>query len=238
MPDYFDIYQHHVAEYDLLVQREDYQHRLFQALNRIIPFQGLDVVEFGAGTGRLTCLLAPVVRSIRAYDSSQPMLDVAAAKLHNSAAQNWHLAVGDHRRIPTASGSADVALSGWSMCYLALEKAADWQLELDRGLQEMQRVLRPQGARIIIETLGTGRETPEPPPDLREYFEFLERRGFQRDWIRTDYLFQDMDEAQSLTRFFFGEEMIGKIRENEQGIILPECTGLWWQIHHSKETTQ
>jgi len=34
----------------------------------------LDVVEFGAGTGRITRLLAPEVQSIRAFDASEHML--------------------------------------------------------------------------------------------------------------------------------------------------------------------
>jgi hypothetical protein len=28
---------------------------------------------------------------------------------------------------------------------------------------------------------------------------------------------------------FFGEEMVAKIMDNEHGVILPECTGIWWK---------
>jgi hypothetical protein len=62
-----------------------------------------------------------------------------------------------------------------------------------------------------------------------EYYGWLEARGFQRSWVRTDYLFQNMEEAQSLTRFFFGEEMVQKITSASPGILLPECTGIWWR---------
>lgn len=227
MPDYFDIYQNHAVEYDLLVEREDHQHHLFQALDQLMPLKGLDVVEFGAGTGRLTCLLAPLVRSIRAFDSSQAMLDVAVEKLNKTGWENWQVEIGDHRQVAAESASADMALSGWSLCYLALEKDTNWQAELNRGLAEMERVLRKDGTLVVLETLGTGHETPEPPSDLQDYFAFLEARGFQRSWIRTDYRFHDLQEARTLTRFFFGEAMLQKIETRPEGILLPECTGLW-----------
>ena len=227
MPDYFDIYANHAEEYDQLVEREDYQGHLLPALEAITHFQDKDVVEFGAGTGRLTCLLAPLVRSIRAFDSSPAMLAVAARKLTDIGVQNWQVIPGDNRQVPAESGSADVVLSGWSMVYLALEK--ERMTELDRGLAEMERVARKNAILIIIETLGTGQETPTPPPDLLDYFAHLETRGFRCNWIRTDYRFHDLDEAHRLARFFFGEAMLEKLISSDQGVLLPESTGLWWK---------
>jgi ubiquinone/menaquinone biosynthesis C-methylase UbiE len=227
VPDYFDIYAHHAGEYDQLVQREDYEGRLLPALEAIAPFEGRDVVELGAGTGRLTRLLAPHVRSIRAFDSSPAMLEVAARTLTGMGTRNWHVLPADHRHVPAESSSADVVLSGWSLCYLALGK--DNMDELDRGLAEMERIARHKGALIIIETLGTGADTPTPPLNMLDYFARLEAHGFQRSWIRTDYRFRDMEEARRSTLFFFGEEMAGRIIDNGQGCILPECTGIWWK---------
>jgi hypothetical protein len=79
-----------------------------------------------------------------------------------------------------------------------------------------------------LETLGTGYEQPEPPEDLVPYYEYLEVCGFQHTWIRTDYLFENMAEAESLARFFFGEALVEKIQRKENRFILPECTGIWW----------
>lgn len=102
---------------------------------------------------------------------------------------------------------------------------------MDRGSGEcpagMKRVLRSGGTMIIIETLGTGKEHPVEPEGLNPYFIFLESRGFQRSWIRTDYRFDNREEALELVEFFFGEEMVRKIG-NENKPVLPECTGLWW----------
>ena len=227
MPDYKEIYSQHAGQYDLLVSCEDYQGNIPQALERIRPLDGLDVVELGAGTGRLTCTLAPVVASIQAFDASQHMLDVAAARLEKSGRQNWRMQVADHRDLPAADQCADLAISGWSVCYIVVEHEETWRDELDKVLAEMKRVLRPGGAIILLESLGTGYNKPRPPKSLGEYYKFLEKEGFASNWIRTDYRFESLQEAQALTRFFFGEDKVDKII-NDKVAVLPEYTSVWW----------
>ena len=82
---------------------------------------------------------------------------------------------------------------------------------------------------IMLETLGTGRETPQPPNSvLAEYYRWLEHdQGFSAQWIRTDYRFESLDEAVQLTRFFFGDELATTVAA-KKWTILPECTGIWW----------
>ncbi|MGA9117644.1 MAG: class I SAM-dependent methyltransferase [Bacteroidota bacterium] len=228
MVEHREIYSRHAERYDVLVSREDYQQHILGALSRILPLDGLTVVELGAGTGRLTCLLVPAVGRIHAFDRSQHMLDAAAAKLRKLGRFNWSVAVGDHRQVPMEAGAADAVIAGWSVCYIIEEHGSAWETELSKTLDEMRRILRPGGVIVLLETLGTGVEVPEPPAGLVRYYEWLEKKGFQRRWIRTDYRFQDRTEGETLARFFFGEEMAAKLVQDERGVILPECTGIWW----------
>jgi len=227
MPDLQEIYDKHGDQYELLISREDYQGNIFRALHRIRPLEGMDVVDLGAGTGRLTCMLAPMVKSIQAFDISQHMLDVAIAKLEHSGLQNWRVGVADHRELPLENQVADVVIAGWSIVYAAIWCDGTWQEELGKALAEMKRVLRPGGTIIILETLGTGYETPQPPEELKAYFAYLEEHGFSSTWIRTDYRFESLAEAEGLARFFFGDELAAKVVKNNW-VILPECTGIWW----------
>jgi ubiquinone/menaquinone biosynthesis C-methylase UbiE len=229
MTDHQEIYREQAAQYELLVSREDYQGNIFRALNQILPFAGLTVADFGAGTGRLACLLAPIVKRVYAFDRSPHMLSVAAEKLQRSGLENWAAAVSDHRHLAMKTGSVDAAVSGWSVWYVVLENPGNWEEELARALGELHRVVRPGGMLVLLESLGTGHENPDPPSELLPYFEYLEAHGFRRDWIRTDYRFSDRAEAESSAKFFFGEEMLSRIKEDEEDVILPECTGIWWK---------
>src|SRR5262249_52777528 len=100
MPDARAVYRDQAEVYDTLVRCEDKDGRLLPAVRAIRSLDGADVVELGAGTGRVTTLLAPHVRSIRAFDAEQAMLDVARRHLVRSGGRNWELAVADNTSLP------------------------------------------------------------------------------------------------------------------------------------------
>jgi ubiquinone/menaquinone biosynthesis C-methylase UbiE len=227
MTDFADVYANQAEKYARMVAREDYQKNIAAALARIRDMRGLDVIDSGAGTGRLACMLAPVAHSVGAFDTSPAMLEEAAKRLSAGGRNNWQVATADHRRLPVPDASADVVLSGWSVVYTALWNPDTWQAELGTALAEFKRVLRPGGVLILLETLGTGFETPHPPEELNPYFNYLDEAGFSFTWIRTDYRFASIDEGRELTTFFFGDEILAKFSVADSA-ILPECTGIWW----------
>lgn len=222
------IYQSEGDQYEALVSHEDYQGNIPRAIDEIIKVDGLDVLDLGAGTGRLTLMLAPRVQSIRAFDLSTEMLRVCRERLLASGLSNWEVDVADHRQLPVPDHSADLVVSGWSVAYLVVWHPETWREELGKWMNEMKRVLKPGGRIILLETLGTGHETPIQLEHLKDYYPWLDESGFQNKWIRTDYQFESMNEAADLAGFFFGEEMANGIRER-QSAILPECTGVWWK---------
>jgi len=228
MPTEKEVYQSHADQYERLIRREDYQGNILSAIESYCPLDGIDVVELGAGTGRLTRLLAPHVKSIKAYDSSAHMLETAEKSLREMGLTNWETGVADHRHVPVQDSSADLVISGWSFCYLAVWGGEEWKSALEAGSREIERILRPGGMALIIESLGTGTEKPDPPEHLKAYFGWLVEAGFERGWMRTDYRFESLEEAVELSTFFFGEEMGQRVQENHWQ-ILPECTGVWWR---------
>src|SRR4029453_19407308 len=144
MADHFqEIYAKHADKYEALVKREDYQGNILKALRDIRPLTGIDVVEFGAGTGRLTLMLAPLVKSLSVFDGSQHMLDVTIDKLNQLDVANWHAEVADNRNIPVADSSADLSIQGWSFGHFCGWYPDTWRAEIGKAGDEMKRVLRP-----------------------------------------------------------------------------------------------
>lgn len=223
------IYREHAAEYDALVSAEDCDDNLLGAIASAAPLAGANVLDVGAGTGRVTRLVAAHAARVTGVDRSAAMLDVARARLlAMSPPAAWELHVADARALPVASRSVDVAVAGWVFGHFRYWMPEGWRDEVGRALAEMERALVPGGALIVIETLGTGREDPSPPsPELAEYYAWLEgEHGLTRQAIRTDYQFPDVETAAKITGFFFGDAFGERVRR-EGWRRVPECTGVW-----------
>jgi ubiquinone/menaquinone biosynthesis C-methylase UbiE len=227
MPTQEEIYKTEGDKYEALIAREDHQGSILKALREIAPLENRLVLDLGAGTGRLACLLAPHVSRIRAFDVSEEMLRVCKQKFTASGLSNWQVDLADHRKLPVPDQSADLAVSGWSVSYLAVWNPNTWREEMESWLGEMKRVLRPGSFIVLFESLGTGNESPIKLEHLKDFYPWLDEAGFQNKWIRTDYKFESLAEAEELSRFFFGDELGNKVVKNNW-MILPECTGVWW----------
>ncbi len=225
MPNHDDIYREEAAQYHEMIAR---QPNLLPVIEEIVPIEGLDIVDMGAGTGRLSVVLAPAAKSLVALDAAEAMLSVTAKRLQEGGLDNWSVQVADHRELPLPDNSADLIVSGWSVCYLASSNVPDWERNLELVIGEIKRILRPGGTVILFETMGTGSETPSPPEFLLPYYRKLtEVYGFSHRWIRTDYEFADAEQAERLARFFFGDELGDRVAADKL-TRLPECAGVWW----------
>ncbi|NWF63853.1 MAG: class I SAM-dependent methyltransferase [Chloroflexi bacterium] len=222
-----EIYKTEGDKYEALIAREDYQENILKTLREIASIENRLVLDLGAGTGRFACMLAPHVTRVHAFDISEEMLRVCRDKFIASRKINWQVDIADHRKLPVADHSADLVVSGWSVSYLAVWNPETWRAELETWLGEMKRVLRPGSFIILFESLGTGNESPIWLEHLKEFYSWLDEIGFQNKWIRTDYQFASLQEAEELSRSFFGDELGNKVRDNKW-VILPECTGVWW----------
>lgn len=225
--DFRDIYARHADTYDRLVSAEDASGHLLPAIEAIVPLRDKQVLEVGVGTGRITRLMLRAGARVRGFERAEAMLAIASSSLGNHP--NCTLAIADAERLPVADAWADVAIAGWVFGHFRYWMPANWRSSIGRALDEMQRALVPGGTIIIIETLGTGSETPNAPSEeLAEYYAWLEGdHGFARTSIRTDYRFESAEQAYELMSAFFGPERAERVRTF--GADVPECSGLWWR---------
>jgi ubiquinone/menaquinone biosynthesis C-methylase UbiE len=229
---YRGIYRDHADEYDALVGAEDCDGNLRPALEAIAALPGATVLEAGAGTGRVTRLLLAAGARVVATEPEPAMLALARRRCAPGAV----FAVADALALPVRAGWADLAVAGWALGHLRSWHADRWRDSIGRALAGMGRALRPGGTLLVIETLGTGQERPQPPgPELAEYYAWLEgEQGMSRSVVRTDYRFADVETAARVTGFFFGDGFAERVRR-EGWSRVPECTGLWWRRGSTRE---
>lgn len=226
-----EIYKNHTLDYDLLRSRMDYKKNILSQLTSVADFNQKKVVEFAAGTGTITQLIAPLAKSVKAFDLSAEMLKLNKARAVESGLENCEFAVADNREIPLPDGIADIALEGWSLGYIVAASGENWKTEIDKVLSEMERLLTPGGTIIILATLGTGAHHPKPPNEqLKNLYDFLEyEKEFSvTPWFKTDYMFESVAEAERLVRFFWSDSFGDYVKE-KQLQILPECTAIWYK---------
>jgi len=224
------IYSAQAREYHQMIAAEDADGQLLPAIERVTALPSKRILDLGTGTGRLPLLIGDQAAQLVGLDLHRDMLrqNVAQRQRH---AGGWEIVQGDMRHLPFRSAWADIVTAGWAIGHMRSWFAADWRSQIGRVLEEMQRVVVPGGALLIMETLTTGSLTPAPPnAGLAEYYDWLEQEwGFSRQTIQTDYHFASVDEAVAQTEFFFGPELAARIRELGWA-RLPEWTGLWSKL--------
>jgi ubiquinone/menaquinone biosynthesis C-methylase UbiE len=226
---YKHIYRHDAERYDRLVAREDQRGRIFEILMEIQPYAGLTCADIGAGTGRMTRQLALLAEHVYAFDVEASMLRVAATSLAESGLTNWQLIQAENRALPLPDNSVDLSIEGWSFAHTTGWHPDEWQERIRLMIQEMQRITKPGGYIILLETMGASTRQPRPPADsLATLYQWWEDEfGFDYRWIRTDYQFASMQEADELLRFFFGDDLADTVQDSGREIV-PACTGVWW----------
>lgn len=227
-----EIYTQHADMYEKMILHADYKRHLIPSIEHIQPLSDAIVIEFGAGTGHLTRQIAPLAKTVYAFDLNENMMAEGVRVLSNGSIQNWTAALGDNRAMPIQSNTADLAIEGWAFLHIAVWHPDNWREASGRAIDEMLRVTRTGGHVIILETLGTGKAKPTIPHELgKQFYGFLEHDyGFASTWIRSDFRFDSMEQAQEMMAFFFGDaaQNMPYMKEDD-GVIVPECTGIWWR---------
>jgi 2-polyprenyl-3-methyl-5-hydroxy-6-metoxy-1,4-benzoquinol methylase len=86
---------------------------------QIVLTPGMNVLDFGCGTGLLTMRLQPLVHSVTGIDSSQGMLDVLNAKIDRLKLANVSGLLFDPDKGDTLAGSYDLIASSMTLHHVS-----------------------------------------------------------------------------------------------------------------------
>ena len=165
---------------------------VFDAVAEVRPRR---VLEVGCGQGELS------ERFLRELDADVVALDVSPRMVALARERGVDARLGDVQELPFGDQEFDCAVAAWMLYHVP---------DLDRGLSELARVLRP-GGRLVAATNGrdhlkqlwerVGRDRPAEEPVfrgdngelvLRRHFAVVERRD-----VRGTVLFPDRSAARA-----------------------------------------
>ena len=222
-----EIYKKYSTQYDQLVNSEDYQNNLKKFLLNNIDWNNKIVYEPGIGTGRLTNIYIDRISLVYGFDIENHMLEQCKKNLYKYM-HKIRLNAADNIDLPPAEDKADILIEGWSFGHTIVDHGANVPGTTEKLIDNLNKLIKDNGVIVIIETLGTNIDQAKAlNQSLEDFYSLLEKKyGFNKTIIRTDYMFNEYNEAADVLGFFFGKEMKEEILQKKINII-PEYTGIW-----------
>jgi SAM-dependent methyltransferase len=104
-------------------------------------------MDLGFGGGHVSFLLAPLVRKVVAYDLSKEMVAMVRAEADRRGFANLDARQGSAERLPCPDAAFDIVATRYS--------AHHW-LDVEAGLREARRVLKPGGLAVFMDVTTPG----------------------------------------------------------------------------------
>ncbi|WP_368505584.1 class I SAM-dependent methyltransferase [Alkalihalophilus sp. As8PL] len=165
----------------------DRQGKVIEALDHLLP-NGM-VLDIGAGNGFTAEKLQSNQRTIVAIEPDPLMIDSTKAIIWSK---------GTAQDVPFHTNTFDAAYSTWAFFF---EGVAD----LEKGLDEMKRIVKEDGLLVIIDNYGEDEFCSLSKNPIASNVYYWVNKGFEYQIIHTSFSFDSVEEARKLLSFYFGE---------------------------------
>nr|WP_246382335.1 class I SAM-dependent methyltransferase [Prauserella isguenensis] len=184
---------YHPGTYELENRVQDVDGVIWAELAASVPWAGGDVVDLGCGDGFHLPRLASEARHVLGVEPHAPLVRRARQRMEGSA--HVRVARGRAQRIPVEDASVDVVHA---------RTAYFFGPGCEPGLREVERVLRPGGALVIVdvdtrhEPYGGWMREDLPHYDPDAVDAFFERAGFACTRVETRWAFPGREAVEAV----------------------------------------
>ena len=158
---------------------------VIEYLNQILP-SGL-AIDIGAGNGYIATSLTRSNRRVIPYEPSNNMIDRNQSLL-------WVRGIA--QELPFRSNSFEGAYATWAYFFPAIGYG-------EEGLEELIRVVKPQGPICIVDNAGDDAFCGLFERDISSNSSWWHKRGFVSHILETSFKFDSIEEAQELLSFYW-----------------------------------
>ena len=158
---------------------------VIEYLDKILP-SGL-AIDIGAGNGYTAASLTKNNRKIIPYEPSNNMID-------RNQSLPWVRGIA--QELPFRSNTFEGAYATWAYFFPAMGYGED-------GLEELIRVIKPQGPICIVDNAGDDEFCGLFERDISSDSSWWHKRGFESHILETSFKFDSIEEAQELLSFYW-----------------------------------
>ena len=201
-----------------------------QAMSRLAPWRGLDVLDIGCGSGFHLPRFAREAASVTGVEPHPGLVALAQRRLRavrrDPGLGSMRVLRGTAQSLPLAPASVDLIHARWAYFFGP---------GCEPGLAEVSRVLRHGGTAFVIDndavtsTFGRWFRQGYPQVDPDAVQRFWSSHGWQREQVLTRLELGSRDTFESVVRIEFDPRTADRILSEHSGSSVDYAVNLWWR---------